>query len=100
MGALGEQIGKSPRTLRQLRASLNPFSRFDFGILRCATNARPWQAKEKKGQMRLFEHPDFEQAILQAAEHFRDRGLRRQLSRRTTTLQRYCESLRPRVATK
>ena len=26
--------------------------------------------------MRLFEHPDFEQAILQAAEHFRERGLR------------------------
>ena len=26
--------------------------------------------------MRLFEHRDFEQAILQAAEHFRDRGLR------------------------
>ena len=26
--------------------------------------------------MRLFEHPDFEQAILQAEEHFRDRGLR------------------------
>ena len=26
--------------------------------------------------MRLFEHPDFGQAILQATEHFRDRGLR------------------------
>lgn len=26
--------------------------------------------------MRLCEHPDFEQAILQAADHFRDRGLR------------------------
>ncbi len=26
--------------------------------------------------MKLFEHPDFEQAILQAAAHFRDRGLR------------------------
>ena len=26
--------------------------------------------------MRLFEHPEFEQAILQAREHFRDRGLR------------------------
>ncbi len=26
--------------------------------------------------MKLFEHPDFEQAVLQAAEHFRDRGLR------------------------
>ena len=26
--------------------------------------------------MKLFEHPDFEQAILQAAEHFREHGLR------------------------
>lgn len=26
--------------------------------------------------MRLFEHPDFSQAMLRAAEHFRDRGLR------------------------
>src|SRR5437660_7737381 len=26
--------------------------------------------------LRLFEHPDFEQAVLQAAEHFRDRKLR------------------------
>jgi hypothetical protein len=26
--------------------------------------------------MRLFEHADFEQAIIQAAEHFRERGLR------------------------
>src|SRR5712675_83369 len=26
--------------------------------------------------MKLFEHPDFEQAILQAAEHFREQGLR------------------------
>lgn len=26
--------------------------------------------------MRLFEHPDFDQAILRAEEHFRDRGLR------------------------
>jgi hypothetical protein len=26
--------------------------------------------------MKLFEHPDFEQAILRAAEHFRDKGLR------------------------
>jgi predicted nucleotidyltransferase component of viral defense system len=26
--------------------------------------------------VRLFEHPDFEQAVLQAAEHFRGQGLR------------------------
>jgi Nucleotidyl transferase AbiEii toxin, Type IV TA system len=27
-------------------------------------------------QVRLFEHPDFDQAVLQAAEHFRGKGLR------------------------
>lgn len=27
-------------------------------------------------EMKLFEHADFEQAILRATEHFRDRGLR------------------------
>ena len=26
--------------------------------------------------MKLFEHPDFEQAIIRAAEYFRSRGLR------------------------
>ena len=26
--------------------------------------------------MKLFEHPDFEQAVIRAAEHFRGRGLR------------------------
>ena len=26
--------------------------------------------------MRLFEHPDFEQAVLQATEHFREQNLR------------------------
>ncbi len=26
--------------------------------------------------MKLFEHQEFQQAVLQAAEHFRDRGLR------------------------
>jgi predicted nucleotidyltransferase component of viral defense system len=29
--------------------------------------------------MRLFEHPDFDQAIIRAAEHFRPRGLREAL---------------------
>src|SRR5208282_2567124 len=28
------------------------------------------------GPMRLFEHPDFEQAVIRATEHFRARGLR------------------------
>jgi hypothetical protein len=48
LGAVGEQIGKAPRTLKRLRASLNPFSRFDFGVLSALPNARAWQAKEKR----------------------------------------------------
>jgi hypothetical protein len=36
------------------------------------TNGRQRSAVD----VRLFEHADFEQAIIQAAEHFRDRGLR------------------------
>lgn len=30
----------------------------------------------RNGSLRLFEHADFEQAILRAAEHFRERKLR------------------------
>jgi len=48
LGAVGEQIGKAPKTLQRLRASLNPFSRFDFGVLSALPNARAWQAKEKR----------------------------------------------------
>ena len=29
-----------------------------------------------RADLRLFEHPDFEQAIIQAAEHFRGQGMR------------------------
>ncbi len=47
LGAIGEAIGKSPATLRRLRASLNPLSRFDFGALAALPSARRWQAKER-----------------------------------------------------
>jgi len=46
LGAAGEQLGKKPAALRSLRASLNPFSRFDFGLLSGLTFARNWQAKD------------------------------------------------------
>jgi hypothetical protein len=32
------------RLLKQLRASLNPLSRFDFGTLKCLQAADRWQA--------------------------------------------------------
>ena len=46
LGALGQQLGKHPRELQRLRVSLNPLSRFDFGLLAGLTYARDWQAKE------------------------------------------------------
>jgi hypothetical protein len=48
MGAIGEQIGKTRAALTRLRASLNPFSRFDFGVLAGLPRARDWQAKERR----------------------------------------------------
>jgi hypothetical protein len=47
LGAIGEHVGKATRGLRQLRASLNPFSKFDFGLLSALPNALAWQAKEQ-----------------------------------------------------
>ncbi|MGP0067231.1 MAG: DUF6088 family protein [Isosphaeraceae bacterium] len=47
-GAIGEQIGKLNDILAELRESLNPLSRFDFGILAALAYARRWQAKERK----------------------------------------------------
>jgi hypothetical protein len=47
LGALGERLGKPAELLRPLRDSLNPYSRFNFGILSVLPNAKPWQAKEQ-----------------------------------------------------
>ena len=47
LGAIGEQIGQTETVLAELRASLNPLSRFDFGILAALAFARRWQAKER-----------------------------------------------------
>jgi hypothetical protein len=48
LGALGEQLGKTALTLQRLRISLNPFSRFDFGLWAGLQHARSWQAKERR----------------------------------------------------
>lgn len=48
LGALGTQLGASPRALQQLKKSLNPFSRFDFGLLAGLRAARSWQAKDRQ----------------------------------------------------
>lgn len=50
LGAIGEEIGKSSRVLERLRATLNPLSRFDFGMLVGLRCAHKWQAKERPGR--------------------------------------------------
>ena len=45
LGAIGTQIGKKLETLKGLRESLNPVSRFDFGMLQGLAHAQDWQAK-------------------------------------------------------
>jgi hypothetical protein len=48
LGALGEQLGKSPALLSRLRESLNPFSKFDFGLFADLKTASRWQAKARR----------------------------------------------------
>jgi len=47
LGAIGEQLHKKPVALKQLRASLNPFSQYSFGMLARLPDASRWQAKER-----------------------------------------------------
>jgi hypothetical protein len=49
LGAIGEQLGESAKSLQRLHAALNPLSRFDFGALAGLANARNWQAKPTGG---------------------------------------------------
>jgi hypothetical protein len=46
LGAIAEQISPGSPVLQRLRSSLNPLSRFDFGLLSGLPRARQWQAKE------------------------------------------------------
>jgi hypothetical protein len=48
LGAIGDQLGKNQRALQRLRRSLNPFSKFDFGVLSGLPQAANWQAKERR----------------------------------------------------
>jgi len=45
LGAIGQELGMPTKATSALRASLNPLSRFDFGVLRTLRFARKWQAK-------------------------------------------------------
>jgi hypothetical protein len=45
LGAIGQELGYSQGLLKQLRAQLSPYSRFDFGRLTVLRYALEWQAK-------------------------------------------------------
>lgn len=46
-GAIGTHLGKNATALKRLRSSLNPFSKFDFGMLAGLPHAQAWQARER-----------------------------------------------------
>jgi hypothetical protein len=45
LGALGEQADMPADSLESLRTSLNPLSKFDFGVLGVLPNVRRWQGR-------------------------------------------------------
>jgi hypothetical protein len=45
LGAIGDQLGGRHLEIERLRKSLNPYSRFDFGMLSGLAAAAVWQAK-------------------------------------------------------
>jgi hypothetical protein len=45
LGALGQEVNMPPVLLDRLRGTLNPLTRFDFGILDALRHAREWQAR-------------------------------------------------------
>lgn len=45
LGAFGELLRRPDEELKSLRESLNPFSRFEFGIFAGMPSAKNWQAK-------------------------------------------------------
>ena len=47
LGAMGEQIKANPKLIASLYSSLNPLSRFDFGLFIELPNATKWQAKKE-----------------------------------------------------
>jgi hypothetical protein len=52
-GAIGTRLGKNAAALKRLCASLNPFSKFDFGMLAGLPYAEEWRAKERRSHETL-----------------------------------------------
>lgn len=50
LGAIGQQLRRSPRELAGLRSTLNPLSKFDFGKLAALKHAAEWQARLERSR--------------------------------------------------
>jgi hypothetical protein len=50
LGAIGQQLRRSPRELTRLRSTLNPLSKFDFGKLAALKHAAEWQARLERSR--------------------------------------------------
>ncbi len=50
LGAIGQQLRRSPRELTRLRSTLNPLSKFDFGKLAALKHAAEWQARLERAR--------------------------------------------------
>lgn len=48
LGAFGERLGRTRTETERLRQSLNPLSKFEFGIFAALPNAATWQANETR----------------------------------------------------
>lgn len=48
LGALGQEMRRPARELGRLRRSLNPLSRFDFGMFSALPTAKAWQARDSR----------------------------------------------------
>lgn len=50
LGALGEELGAPSGLLKSLRASLNPLTRFDFGVFAELESASRWQVSTRRSK--------------------------------------------------
>jgi hypothetical protein len=50
LGAIGQQLRRSPRALTRLRSTLNQLSKFDFGKLAALKHAAEWQARLERAR--------------------------------------------------
>jgi hypothetical protein len=69
LGALGEQIGIKSGSLAALRTTLNPLSRFDFGIFSTLPNAASWQAK-LQGRNEPVQRLEPDRQVFRGHRHF------------------------------